>query len=121
MTSSKPVANRPDGERSGRANAGKPLQIEARLAGFEPATHGLEVRCSIQLSYRRTTFIVTTVSEGHNDDPHPRAWRIGDRPPPNGRDPRGQGAGDGIRTRDNQLGRLELYQLSYTRLLSAVA
>ena len=26
-----------------------------------------------------------------------------------------RGAGDGIRTRDIQLGRLELYQLSYTR------
>jgi RNA polymerase sigma-32 factor len=26
----------------------------ARLAGFEPAAYGLEVRCSIQLSYRRT-------------------------------------------------------------------
>ena len=25
-----------------------------RLAGFEPAAYGLEVRCSIQLSYRRT-------------------------------------------------------------------
>ena len=25
----------------------------ARLAGFEPATYGLEVRCSIHLSYRR--------------------------------------------------------------------
>ncbi len=24
-----------------------------RLAGLEPATYGLEVRCSIQLSYRR--------------------------------------------------------------------
>ncbi len=25
----------------------------ARLAGLEPAAYGLEVRCSIQLSYRR--------------------------------------------------------------------
>ena len=24
-----------------------------RLAGLEPATYGLEIRCSIQLSYRR--------------------------------------------------------------------
>jgi hypothetical protein len=27
-----------------------------RLAGLEPAAYGLEVRCSIQLSYRRMEF-----------------------------------------------------------------
>jgi hypothetical protein len=29
------------------------LDLEARLKGFEPLTYGLEVRCSIHLSYRR--------------------------------------------------------------------
>jgi hypothetical protein len=32
----------------------------ARLAGFEPATHGLEVRSSIHLSYRRLISKYTT-------------------------------------------------------------
>jgi hypothetical protein len=33
----------------------------ARLRGFEPPTHGLEVRSSIQLSYRRLTSKYTTL------------------------------------------------------------
>jgi hypothetical protein len=31
----------------------------ARLEGFEPPTYGLEVRCSIQLSYRRGVYLLT--------------------------------------------------------------
>ena len=31
----------------------KKAHITTRLAGFEPAAYGLEVRCSVQLSYRR--------------------------------------------------------------------
>ena len=32
-----------------------------RPAGFEPAAYGLEVRCSIQLSYGRIKFYDTTI------------------------------------------------------------
>ena len=34
----------------------KSLKLKARLARLERATYGLEVRCSIQLSYRRVRF-----------------------------------------------------------------
>ena len=40
-------------------NAITPWYYLVRLAGFEPATYGLEVRCSIQLSYRRKEKIIT--------------------------------------------------------------
>jgi hypothetical protein len=38
----------------------KPFFVLARLRGFEPPTYGLEVRSSIQLSYRRLITKYTT-------------------------------------------------------------
>ena len=40
-------------KQAARAKCPETLKYMVRLAGFEPATYGLEVRCSIQLSYRR--------------------------------------------------------------------
>ena len=44
--------------------------IVARLEGFEPPAYGLEVRCSIQLSYRRFSVFLPHVPEGVH-----RHWR----------------------------------------------
>ena len=40
-------------ERFAEVSCCNPLRKLVRLAGFEPAAYGLEVRCSIRLSYRR--------------------------------------------------------------------
>ena len=44
---------RPPDPQSGALPLSYIHHINTRLAGVEPATYGLEVRCSIQLSYRR--------------------------------------------------------------------
>ena len=70
--------------------------------GLEPSTCGLEVRCSIQLSYGRMS----------PPDPSGTA-RV---PPGAARGPPGYGASGRIRTSDTQLRRLVLYPLSYGRI-----
>ena len=41
------------------------LILLVRLTGLEPVTYGLEVRCSIQLSYRRIVFCVPDLCAGY--------------------------------------------------------
>ena len=78
----------------------------AYLEGFEPPTHALEGRCSIQLSYRYiwmvrhtrfelvTTRLKVVCSTNWANDAN--------------------GVTDGDRTRDNQCHKLALYQLNYS-------
>ena len=82
----------------------------ACLKRFELLTHGLEGRCSIQLSYRHK--IIFLVSHTGIEPVTPWLKVMCSTDWANG----SYGAGDEGRTRDIQLGRLTLYQLSYSRI-----
>ena len=45
----------------------KPLVEMVRLRGFEPLAHGLEGRCSIRLSYRRSMFFTKKNGAGEGN------------------------------------------------------
>ena len=47
------LGHRSEFRRAGEGDSERVIRSLVRLAGFEPAAYGLEVRCSIQLSYRR--------------------------------------------------------------------
>ena len=71
--------------------------------GFEPRTHGLEGRCSIQLSYRPTTLMERVM----RIELTPSAWKAEVLPLNYTREK--IGAEDEIRTRDPRLGKAMLY------------
>ena len=105
----------PATKEAGRAMPGPPPgEFMEREKGFEPSTFCMASRCS------------TVELLPHQTDCVPLAADLCCRPPPLSRrsppvsaaDPRrSSGAGNGIRTRDPQLGKLMLYQLSYSRSL----
>ena len=97
----------------------------ARPEGFEPPTRCLEGSRSIHLSYgrmrgrcrpqRETLFAPRVACQGAE-----HASRRVNLPETCPTEPEGpNGAGDGTRTRNNQLGRLVLYQLNYARITAA--
>ena len=103
-------------ERSGPGNAGPASggKFMEREKGFAPSTICMASRCS------------TVALLPHQTESETLAADLCCRPPPLSRrsppvsaaDPRrSSGAGNGIRTRDPQLGKLMLYQLSYSRSL----
>ena len=95
MTGSKPVA----------LPLGYTPKIVVSPEGFEPPTHGLEGRCSIQLSYEPTVKI--KLERMMRIELTLPAWKAGVLPLNYIR--KKIGAEDGIRTRDPRLGKAMLY------------
>ncbi|MDF2840396.1 MAG: hypothetical protein K0Q99_1168 [Clostridia bacterium] len=68
-----------------------------RLKGVEPLAHGLEVRCSIQLSYRRMFLSILAINRKYMYKKEKIQINLD------------SGAEDEIRTRDFHLGKVTLY------------
>ena len=89
--------------------------LMACLKRFELLAHGLEGRCSILLSYRHTSsgFLLNKMVSHTGIEPVTPWLKV--KCSTDWANDSHYGAGNEVRTRDIQLGRLTLYQLSYSR------